>query len=87
MPFPVKLYNMLRGVEADGLNHVVEWCPHGRAFIVHAAKDFVEEILQQYVGYLTLLCLLTSLGCGCWSWLCTSVAGVVAVVAAGKLPV
>jgi len=49
VPFPVKLYDMLKGVEAEGLEHVVEWCSHGRAFMVHAAKDFVDDILPRYV--------------------------------------
>jgi hypothetical protein len=49
VPFPVKLYNMLKGVEQEGLGHIVSWQPHGRCFMVHQPKEFVEEIMPRYV--------------------------------------
>lgn len=49
VPFPSKLYTMLAGVEAEGLGHVVQWCSHGRAFMVHAVREFVEDILPRHV--------------------------------------
>ena len=43
--FPVKLHYMLSDMEADGLDHIVSWQPHGRAFIVHKPKEFVSQVL------------------------------------------
>jgi hypothetical protein len=62
VPFPVKLYNMLKGVEQEGLEHIVSWQPHGRCFIVHQPKEFVEEIMPRYVHcFVSLSLLLTYL--------------------------
>jgi hypothetical protein len=49
VPFPVKLCNMLKGVEQEGLEHIVSWQPHGRCFMVHQPKEFVEDIMPRYV--------------------------------------
>jgi len=46
-PFPLKLHEMLDGVIAEGLEHVVSWQPHGRCFVVHKPKEFV-ELLPKY---------------------------------------
>ena len=43
--FPVKLHYMLSDMEADGLDHIVSWQPHGRSFTVNNPKEFVEKIL------------------------------------------
>lgn len=43
--FPVKLHYMLAELEGDGLDHIVSWSPHGRCFVVHRQKDFVERVL------------------------------------------
>lgn len=43
--FPVKLHYMLSELEADGLDYIVSWQPHGRCFLVHDQHRFVEEIL------------------------------------------
>jgi hypothetical protein len=48
VPFPVKLYAMLEGVEKEGLEHVVAWQPHGRCFIVHKSKEFVDHVMPRY---------------------------------------
>eukprot|EP00562_Extubocellulus_spinifer_P008186 CAMPEP_0178503860 /NCGR_PEP_ID=MMETSP0696-20121128/18271_1 /TAXON_ID=265572 /ORGANISM="Extubocellulus spinifer, Strain CCMP396" /LENGTH=435 /DNA_ID=CAMNT_0020133029 /DNA_START=199 /DNA_END=1506 /DNA_ORIENTATION=- len=47
-PFPVRLHNMLSGVEADGRTDIVSWQPHGRSFLVHKTKEFTDEIMPQY---------------------------------------
>jgi hypothetical protein len=51
VPFPVKLYSMLKGVEQEGLEHIVSWQPHGRCFMVHQPKEFVEDIMPRYVSF------------------------------------
>jgi hypothetical protein len=38
---------MLRGVEAEGLSHIVSWKPSGRCFVVHKPIEFVTEILHK----------------------------------------
>jgi hypothetical protein len=43
-PFPLKLHEMLDAVAADGLEDVVSWQPHGRCFVVHKPKEFVEML-------------------------------------------
>jgi hypothetical protein len=45
-PFPEKLHELLTN-ESDSLD-VVEWLPHGRAFIVRKPKDFTESIMGKY---------------------------------------
>jgi hypothetical protein len=47
-PFPVKLHDMLDQIEADGLGHVVSWQPHGRCFVVHKPKEFVNHVMPHY---------------------------------------
>ncbi|KAL7464016.1 hypothetical protein ACHAXS_004361 [Conticribra weissflogii] len=47
-PFPVKLHEMLDRIEADGLAHVVSWQPHGRCFVVHKPKEFVNHVMPKY---------------------------------------
>ncbi|CAB9526848.1 stress transcription factor A [Seminavis robusta] len=47
-PFPERLYKMLRDAEPDKFENVVSWQPHGRCFIVHDPKAFVEEIMPKY---------------------------------------
>lgn len=47
-PFPVKLHGMLDRIEADGLAHVVSWQPHGRCFVVHKTKEFVNHVMPKY---------------------------------------
>lgn len=43
--FPMKLHYMLNDIEEDSLSHIVSWMPHGRCFVVHNQKLFVEKIL------------------------------------------
>lgn len=46
-PFPLKLHEMLENVSADGFDQIISWQPHGRCFVVHKPKEFV-ELLPQY---------------------------------------
>ncbi|KAL7550596.1 hypothetical protein ACHAWF_013817 [Thalassiosira exigua] len=48
IPFPVKLHSMLDKIEEDGLAHVVSWQPHGRCFVVHKPKEFVNHVMPHY---------------------------------------
>ena len=47
VPFPEKLHYMLSRMDQEGTSDVVSWQPHGRCFIVHNAKDFVEDIMPR----------------------------------------
>jgi hypothetical protein len=42
IPFPLKLHEMLDTLSQDGNDHIVSWQPHGRCFVVHKPKEFVE---------------------------------------------
>ena len=44
MSFPLKLYEMLERVEAEGCQEVVSWQSHGRCFLVHNAARFKETL-------------------------------------------
>ena len=46
-PFPWRLHDLLKAAEAEGLEHVVSWAPHGRAFAVLKPKMFAEGIMKQ----------------------------------------
>lgn len=43
-PFPLKLHEMLDCVDRDGHGDIVSWQPHGRCFLVHKPKEFVEML-------------------------------------------
>lgn len=45
--FPLKLHAVLDQVEADGLAHVISWQPHGRCFVVHEPKKFVDHVMPK----------------------------------------
>lgn len=50
IPFPIRLYDMLLGVQqADegSLEGIVSWCSHGRSFRIHDPKAFVKEIMPR----------------------------------------
>jgi HSF-type DNA-binding len=44
--FPVQLHFLLTEFETE-YQHLVSWCPHGRAFIVHKVEAFVEQVLKR----------------------------------------
>lgn len=43
--FPTKLHYMLSTIENDGQGSVISWQPHGRCFMVHDMKEFVNSML------------------------------------------
>ena len=47
IPFPVKLHSVLDQVAADGLSHIISWQPHGRCFVIHKPKEFVEHVMPK----------------------------------------
>jgi len=47
-PFPIKLHEMLDKIERDGYGDVVSWQPHGRCFVVHKPKEFVNHVMPTY---------------------------------------
>ena len=47
--FPSKLHYMLSESERDNQTHIIGWQVHGRAFAVHDAKAFAEQMLPLYV--------------------------------------
>lgn len=48
VPFPVKLHEVLDQVEADGFAHIISWQGHGRCFMIHKPKEFVDYIMPRY---------------------------------------
>lgn len=46
--FPLKLHQMLTTVEEEHLEHIVSWQSHGRCFLVHDKKRFVDEIMPRF---------------------------------------
>lgn len=47
-PFPWKLHEMLEDASKEGNDWIVSWQTHGRSFIVHKPKVFVEKIMPTY---------------------------------------
>ena len=45
--FPEKLHHMLHSMDEEGLGHIVSWQPHGRCFLVHEKKEFIENIMPR----------------------------------------
>eukprot|EP00546_Thalassionema_frauenfeldii_P015969 CAMPEP_0178899406 /NCGR_PEP_ID=MMETSP0786-20121207/2880_1 /TAXON_ID=186022 /ORGANISM="Thalassionema frauenfeldii, Strain CCMP 1798" /LENGTH=339 /DNA_ID=CAMNT_0020570255 /DNA_START=111 /DNA_END=1130 /DNA_ORIENTATION=- len=48
IPFPLKLHQMLKEVEEDGLSNIVGWRPHGRCFLVKDHTKFSGEIMPHF---------------------------------------
>eukprot|EP00934_Nitzschia_sp_Nitz4_P002717 Nitzschia sp. Nitz4//scaffold54_size114964//21447//22593//NITZ4_003838-RA/size114964-augustus-gene-0.1-mRNA-1//1//CDS//3329554312//2707//frame0 len=48
IPFPEKLHFMLDSMEPQGTTDIVSWQPHGRCFVVHKPKEFVEQIMPRF---------------------------------------
>ena len=42
---------VLEQVDADGYDHIVSWQRHGRCFVIHKPKEFVEYVMPRYVFY------------------------------------
>jgi len=45
--FPIKLHTVLDQAEANGIDHVISWQPHGRCFVVHKPKEFVDRVMPK----------------------------------------
>lgn len=45
--FPEKLHQMLSQIDDEGLSQVVSWQPHGRCFLVHRKKEFIDEVMPR----------------------------------------
>lgn len=46
--FPLKLHSILDQVERDGLANVISWQAHGRCFVIHQPKQFVDIVMPKY---------------------------------------
>lgn len=46
--FPIKLHLCLTEIKKAGLEHIVSWMPHGRAFKVHDKDAFVKSVLPRF---------------------------------------
>lgn len=47
-PFPLKLHRMLDQTKADGLETIVSWLSHGRAFKIHKPKVFATDVMPNF---------------------------------------
>ena len=47
-PFPTVLHCMMEQTDSQGYSHIVSWQPHGRAFLIHDSKKFVDVVLPMY---------------------------------------
>lgn len=45
--FPMKLHEVLDQVVEDGLDHIISWQTHGRCFVIHKPKEFVEWVMPK----------------------------------------
>lgn len=48
-PFPWRLHEMLKVTAEEGIDDIVSWVAHGRAFTVHKPKEFAKHVLSRYV--------------------------------------
>ena len=48
IPCPWRLHQMLKVTADEGLQDIVSWAPHGRAFTVHKPKEFADHVLTRY---------------------------------------
>jgi hypothetical protein len=46
--FPEKLYEMLQVVDAEDDGHIISWQPHGRCFLIHRKKEFVDHVMPRF---------------------------------------
>jgi hypothetical protein len=47
-PFPSVLHNMMEQAEVQDFRSIISWQPHGRAFLIHDAKAFLEQVLPMF---------------------------------------
>jgi hypothetical protein len=46
--FPEKLHDMLSRLEEEGDSHIISWQPHGRCFLIHNKREFVDNVMARY---------------------------------------
>jgi hypothetical protein len=46
-PFPLKLYEMLVGLESEGLASIAAWREHGRCFAITDLDGFVRTVVTR----------------------------------------
>ena len=46
-PFQWQLYDCLEAVSSEGLDDIISWKPHGRAFTVHKQEEFSKSIMHR----------------------------------------
>lgn len=50
--FTARLYELLFLASAHGIDHIVSWQPHGRAFLVKDKEAFEKNVLPRFVNVL-----------------------------------
>lgn len=48
IPFPMKLHDLLENAGKNGLSDIISWCPHGRCFVVHNSREFVQSVMPKW---------------------------------------
>lgn len=48
MPFPYKLFQMLKDADDKGFRHIVSWNSNGKSFKVHDSIAFTKYIVPKY---------------------------------------
>jgi hypothetical protein len=46
--FPMKLHRMLLAVEESGEEDIISWQPHGRSFVIHKPRAFVDQVMPKF---------------------------------------
>jgi hypothetical protein len=59
-PFPWKVHDMLERSHIDGIEDIVSWLPHGRAFLVHKVDAFVQSVMVSIYKLTSFLSLFSS---------------------------
>mmetsp|Transcript_11651 Transcript_11651/g.22264 ORF Transcript_11651/g.22264 Transcript_11651/m.22264 type:complete len:382 (-) Transcript_11651:258-1403(-) len=47
-PFPWRVHEVLKVARQEGLEHVISWAPHGKAFTVHKPVEFVDKLMTRF---------------------------------------
>jgi len=50
-PFPIHWHELLEKIESEGYGHIVSWQPHGRCFVIHNQKEFIEHVMPKYTKH------------------------------------
>jgi hypothetical protein len=46
--FPLKLFRMIEEAERDGMEDVVSFLPHGKAFSIHKPRQFISDFMPKF---------------------------------------